>query len=113
MKPIHLTQLNVIPMSGMFFTLPASECGRDDVSIAIEYCKFDSENKIRCWVWAQVGEAAFIRGLVDEFSMPYLEDKQKLDESIIWELSNSSRFRESLPGFIESALALDPEAAQN
>ena len=109
MFPIHLAQLSVIPMSSLHFVLPESEYGRDDVSIAIEYCKHDFENSVHCWVWAGVGDA-FIRALVDEYSVPYLEDKERLDESIIWALNSSERFRDSLPGFIASVLSLDPDA---
>jgi len=112
MGPFYFAELNVIPLSCLFFKLPEAECGRDDVAIAIEYCRSDKQpSEIYCWAWAQVGDA-FIRGLVDEFTVPYIKDKDKLDESIVYALNNSERFRESLPGFIASALSLDPGAQE-
>lgn len=108
MEPMYLAELNVIPMSCLFFKLPESECGRDDVAIAIEYVRSDMEqHKVHCWAWAQVG-GAFLRGLVDEYNVPYSADEDKLIEKIVHTLNNSERFRKSLPGFIASVLPLDP-----
>ena len=105
-----MAQLNVIPMSCLYFKLPESECGRDDVAIAIEYTRSDMEpQKVHCWAWAQVGDA-FLRGLVDEYDVPYSSDEDKLIEKVIQALNKSERFKESLPGFIMSALNLDPDA---
>ena len=112
MEPLYLTEMNVIPLSALYFKLPESEYGREDISITIEYCRSDiKKNQVHCWAWAQVGDA-FLRGLVDEYTVPYMDDKDRLDESIIYALNNSKRFKESLPGFITSVIALDPDALQ-
>ena len=108
-----MTELNVIRMYSLHFELPISECGREDVSIVIEYCKSDlEENSVYCWAWAQVGDA-FIRGLVDEYSVEYLADKDQLEDRVISALNNSSRFRESLPGFITSVIGVHPTNCVN
>ena len=110
MKPLFFTELSVIPLSGLHFTLPVSECGRDDVAITIEYGGPGSASKkVHCWAWAQVG-VAVIRGLVDEYEVTYLDDKAELDRNIVAALNNSERFEASLPGFIESVLEIDPGA---
>jgi len=112
MEPIYLAQLNVIPMFSLYFKLPPNDYGRDDITVVIEYVRSDiQKNTVHCWAWAQVGDA-FIRGKVDEFTVKYIDDKDKLDESIIRKLNGSKRFQESLPGFIESILRLDPGAAE-
>lgn len=83
MKPMFFEQLNVIPMSCLFFKLPTSESGRDDVSVTIEYVRSDLEpHTVHCWAWAQVGDA-FLRGLVDEYDVPYSADNDKLIENVI------------------------------
>ena len=108
----RLEELNVIPMSCLHFKLPESECGRDDVYITIEYVKSDIDtNKVHCWAWAQVGNA-FLRGLVDEYDVPFHAVKDRLDENIIHTLNDSERFEDALPGFIASVLAIDPDAGQ-
>ena len=109
MFPIHFAELNVIPMSALNFKFPECECGRDDVSISIEYYRAGKEpEKVYCWAWAQVGDA-FIRGLVDEYSAPYYDNADKQIEAVISALNSSKRFKESLPGFIQSALEFDPD----
>ena len=110
MFPMYFAELNVISMSVLTFKFPECECGRDDVTISIEYRRADNElEKVYCWTWAQVGDA-FIRGLVDEYTVPYCADADKQIEAVISALNDSERFKESLPGFIQSALALDPDA---
>jgi len=107
---IHLTELVVIPTSGLFFNLPECECGRCDVSISIDYSRVEKEpDKVYCWVWAQVGDA-FIRGLVDELTVSFFENRDKQIEKIIYSLNRSKRFKESLPGFISSIILLDPDS---
>jgi len=39
-------------------------------------------------------------------------DKDKLDESIVYALNNRERFRKSFPGFMASALSLEPGAQE-
>ena len=108
MFPIYLTELNVIPMNGLYFTLPKSEYGCD-LAIAIEYCVSDGEDKrVHCWVWAQVGDG-FSRGKIDEYEVPYNPDADALDDSIICALNNSERFRAALPGYIEFVMEADSD----
>ena len=113
MEPLFFAELNVIPLSCLQFKFPESECGRDDVTISIEYCRADNEpEKVYCWAWAQVGADAFLRGSVDEFAVPYSNDADKQIQTIISALNSSDRFKDSLPGFIESMLNFDPDAVQ-
>jgi len=113
MKPIyHVAELNVIEMSSLYFKLPKLECGRDDIFVAIEYCKSDvSAGQTHCWAWAQI-EGILIRGLMDEYTVPYNEDKEELDKSIICTLNSSKRFKDTLPNFIADISSLARDAAK-
>ena len=111
MNNTNQQHISVIPMFSLLFKLPEQEYGRSDITIVIEYFKLDAEkDEVYCRAWAQVGDA-FIRGLVAEYYVPITDNKKELDARVIRALNESEKFRESLAGFMLSAIALDPDAA--
>lgn len=112
MNPFTFKEMNVIPMSCLHFSLPETINGLSNIAITIEYAQFDEmPETVHCWAWAQVGAAAFLRGLVDEYDVPYDANEDELIQTIVSKLNSSGRFTDSLPGFIESILEQDPESA--
>lgn len=103
-------QIEITPMSMIYFTYPEEIAGCSDVRIAVEYVRSDYEPElVYCWVWAQIADKA-LRGEIENFQVPYSPDSGEQEQDIISALSASQTFRPTLESYLNKIQEIFPSS---